>query len=216
MEGFSSEWTPALAVGTLLIWGVKNFKQHQKRKQAVASPCLGNFHGVRLQSHVPFHHLHWLPTACPLAQLPWTHTQGKDRFQSFAFPWCGSYHNTTFSFSSTCLQTKAQNPIEWDMNMPKWNRDLLLRGGLTRIVTECQLVSPQFLVFLEGPLCCISIWPAFSWPLTKPHFQLFSYVRCSILSGGSQWEPLGWGWRPLCQWCCDWKDTRVHASPLGT
>lgn len=57
-----------------------------------------------------------------------------------------------------------------------------------------------------------------AWPFTKLHFQLFSYVSGSIFSGGSQWEPLGWrrAWRPLCQWWCDWKDTRVHTSPLGT
>lgn len=24
------------------------------------------------------------------------------------------------------------------------------------------------------------------------------------------------GWRPLCQWCYDWKGDRVHTSPLGT
>lgn len=84
-------WTPAVAVGTLCVGGVKNFKQPQEEEtEAVASPCLGDFHGVGLQSHVPFHHLHWLPTACPSAQLPWTHTQGKDGFQSSAFPWPGS------------------------------------------------------------------------------------------------------------------------------
>lgn len=38
---------------------VKNLKQHQEEEaEAVASLCLGNFHGVGLQSCVPFHHLH--------------------------------------------------------------------------------------------------------------------------------------------------------------
>ena len=52
---------------------VRNLKQHQEEEaEAVASLLLGNFHSVGLQSHVPFHRLHWLPTVCPLAHLPQT------------------------------------------------------------------------------------------------------------------------------------------------
>lgn len=102
--------------------------------------------------------------------------------------------------------------------MPKWNWDLLRRQNLMRVITEYQLGSAQFLIFLTGPLCCTYIWLALSWPLTKPHLRLFFCMRGSTMSGGSQWEPLGWGWawRYLSQWCCDWKDTRVPTSPLGT
>lgn len=49
----------------------ENLKQHQEEEaEAVSSFCLGNFHHVGPQSHVPFHHLHWHPTACPLAHMP--------------------------------------------------------------------------------------------------------------------------------------------------
>lgn len=50
---------------------MKNLKQHEEEEaEAVASLRLGNFDSVGLQSHVPFHHLRWLPTACPSAYLP--------------------------------------------------------------------------------------------------------------------------------------------------
>lgn len=94
-----------------------NLKQHQEEEaEAVASLCLGNFHSVGLQSHVPFHRLHWLPTACPSAHLPQTR-EGK------VSGICSSYGVTASTlppspFQALAFRQKTQKP-RGDMNMPK-------------------------------------------------------------------------------------------------
>jgi len=189
---------------------VKNLKQHQEEEaEAAASLCLGNFHSVGLQSHIPFHCLHWLPTACLSAHLPWM-KEGE------VLVICSSHAVAASTlppspFQSLALRQKTHNTTG-DINMPKWNADPL---SFMRIFAECQEVSIESLTPLVGRLCCTCTWPGQYVPTSHqtPFLGIFlarGSVLCAGVCGGvsvtTPWvEPVPGG-------PCVWRDHGAGVS----